>query len=200
MATTDTEVSNYSIAALGQGKTIADLETEASAEARACRRFFADARDLTLSAYQWPFATKYATLGLVEEDPTTEWAFSYRKPSDCIHIRRILSGSRNDTRQSRVSYELVGDDAGALIYTDMEDAVLEYTKRVTDIGQWPAGFSLAFGYKLAALIAPSIMGTASQKRQEMDGMFAVAISQEAARAVNENQPDEDPQSEFERSR
>jgi hypothetical protein len=78
MATSKTEIVNYSLRHLGQGKTIADLDTEFSAEAKACRAFFNEARDMTLSAYHWSFASKYATLGLVAEDPTTEWAYSYR--------------------------------------------------------------------------------------------------------------------------
>lgn len=200
MATSNTAVANYALRHLGQGKTIAALDTESSAEAKACRAFFDEARDVTLQTYMWPFATVYVALGLVEEDPTSEWQYSYRYPSNCLHVRRILSGSRNDTRQSRISYEIAQDDTGRLIYADQEDATIEYTKREDDVSLWPADFTLAFSYKLAALIAPSIMGTASQKMREMEGMFDLMISRAAAREANEQQQDEEPLSEFERSR
>src|SRR5665648_440114 len=93
-----TEICNMALGHLASGKEIANLETERSAEAIACRRFFDSARDAVLRDFSWPFATKIKALSLIEEDPNSEWAYSYRYPTDCLNFRRILSGTRTDTR------------------------------------------------------------------------------------------------------
>src|SRR5688572_11149621 len=108
----ETEIANLALSHLGVGKEIANLETERSQEAVACRRFYDTARDATLRDFSWPFATKIAVLGLIEADPNDEWDYSYRYPSDCLQLRRILSGVRNDTRDSRVPFKLAHDDSG----------------------------------------------------------------------------------------
>src|SRR5438046_2758921 len=91
-----TEIANMAISLIGIAKEIANLDSENSAEAKACRRFFANVRDTVLGDFPWPFATKFATLSLVQTDPNDDWGFSYNYPSDALKIRRILSGIRND--------------------------------------------------------------------------------------------------------
>src|SRR3990167_2163908 len=128
----EVEICNMALGHLGVGKEIANLETEKSTEASLCRRFYANTRDEALRDFPWPFATKLAALGLIEEDPNDEWGFSYRYPSDCLRLRRLLSGLRNDTRQSRAPYKIGKDDQGRLLFADLEDAEAEYTARITD--------------------------------------------------------------------
>ena len=115
---------------IGSAKDIANLDTDKSDEARACRRFFDVARDATLRDFAWPFAQRRAALGLIETFTDGEWTYSYRYPSTALKLHRILSGIRNDNRQSRASYEILKDDDGRLIYTDMENAEVEYTEQV----------------------------------------------------------------------
>ena len=70
---TETQISNIAISHLGIGLEIQNLETENSAEAKACRRFYETSRDAVLGDFEWPFATKIIELNLVEEGPNTEW-------------------------------------------------------------------------------------------------------------------------------
>ncbi len=194
---TSTEIANLALSHLGAGVTIADLDTEDSAEARACRAFYAQARQQTLRDFAWPWATKFADLGLLEEEPTDEWDYSYTYPSDCLRMRRILSGSRNDSRQTRVAYRVVYGTAGAEIYTDMEDAVVEYTQDITDTDRIPSDATMAISLRLAAYIAPRVTGGDPFKmgaRAMQLYMAELAIAR--ANAVQDEQAEEPPESEF----
>lgn len=197
----DTEIANLALSHIGIGREIAALETEASEEAAACRRFFTTARDATFRDFPWPFAREFFTLGLVEEDPNDDWGYSYRYPSDCVQIHRILSGVRHDDRQTRVSYNVGQDSDGLLIFTDEEDAKIEYTKRVTDVERYPPDFIMAFSFRLAHLVAPRLTGGDPFKVGERAlQMYLFEISRAQASSVNEQQVDEDRTSEFERTR
>src|SRR5688500_15854934 len=130
---TETELCNLALSHLGIGKEIANHETETSAEARACRRFLEVSRKATLSDFGWPCAARIATLTLKEEDPNEEWAYSYNYPAECLKFKRILSGTRNDTAQTRVPYKIANETEGTVIYSDAEDAQAEYTIDISDI-------------------------------------------------------------------
>jgi hypothetical protein len=201
MASSKTEIVNIALSHLGVGSEIYNLDTDQSTEANAMRRFYESAKDEVLRDLNWPFSTVFASLALVEEDPTEEWSYSYRYPSDALKIRRVLSGLRNDTRQSRVPYKLGQDSSGLLLYCDIENAEIEYTKREDDTSLYPVDFTLALSYKLAFYTAPRLtkgdpFGLANRAMQ----MYNVTIAKAANNALNEEQVEENPDSEFIRSR
>jgi hypothetical protein len=152
----ETAICNLALGHLGISTEINNLSTERSAEASACRRYFSTAKDASLRDLRCPFATKFKTLSLVENNPNQEWSFSYRYPSDCLFFRRILSGTRNETSDTRVPYKIASDEIGKLIYTDRHNAECEYTKIVDNQMLWPDDFILAVSYLLASLIAPRL--------------------------------------------
>lgn len=200
MAST-TSIANMALSHLGSGKEIANLDSERSQEAEACRRFYDTALEATLRDYPWPFATKIATLGLVEEDPNEEWAYSYRYPSDALKIRRILSGNRNDNRQSRIPMKISWDDDGQLLFCDVEDAEVEYTFLNEDTGHYPPDFVLALSWRLSFYIAPRVTGGDPFKLQErMYVLYTAEMTMAKANAVNEQQDEEPAESEFIRAR
>lgn len=201
MASSTTEIANLSLSHLGIGKEIGNLDTERSEEAAACRRFYDTARDATLRDFPWPRFTKFVTLALVETNPTDEWVFSYRYPSDCLELRRVLSGIRNDSRQSRVPYKIGQDVTGHLIYTDQADAQVEYTALISTVERYPSDFVLAFSFRLASLVAPRLTGGDPFKvGQRALELYMFEISKARATAVNEEQAEEDVDSEFVRVR
>lgn len=198
-----TEICNIAISHLGIGKEIANISTEQSDEANACRRFYDTARDAALRDFPWPFATKIVSLSLIEtfSGGTYEWTYSYRYPSDCLDAKRIKSGQRNDTRQSRVPFKILKDSAARIIYTDEENAELEYTQRVEDPSFYPPDFIMAFSFRLAAYIAPRLTkGDPFQLRRQAMEMYDLEISRAKAGSTNEEQPDQLPNSELERAR
>lgn len=197
----NTEICNIALSHVGVGKSIANLDTEQSQEAVVCRVFFETVRDAVLRDFAWPFASRTVAVGLIEEDPNDEWDYSYRYPTDCLSIRRVLSGVRNDTHQSRVPYKIAQDDDGRLIYCDTEDAEIEYTVRAEDPELYSPDFVMALSFRLAFYIAPRLtggdpFGLGSRALK----MYEYEISKAKASAANEEQYDNLPESEFIRTR
>lgn len=196
-----TEIANLALSHLGVGKEISNIETDRGQEAQVCNRFYTICKELVLGDYSWPFATKFQTLALIEEDPNSEWAFSYRYPSDCLFFRRVLSGVRNDTRQSRVPYRNAYDSTGRIIFCDVEDAEAEYTINISDTTFFSPSFVMALSFRLATYIAPRITGGDPFKlgAKAME-MYMLEISKAKAIASNEEQAEEEVQSQFIRDR
>jgi len=113
-----TEIANLAISHLGIGKEIQNLDTDNSEEAVACRRYFETSLKAVFRAYNWSFANRIATLNLVETNPNNEWTYSYRYPSDALKLIKIQSGTRIESKGTRVVYKLSGDDTAKLILTD----------------------------------------------------------------------------------
>lgn len=192
-----TEICNQALRHLGVSKTIANIDTEQSSEANTCRAFYETVRDATLRDFNWPFATKFEDLGLVEENPNDEWAYSYRYPSDCLNLRRIVSGNRNETAADRIVYKISRDDSGRLIYTDQQDAAIEYTMRVTSTEEFTPDFVLAFSFNLALFIAPQVTaGDPFKMGDRAERMYNFLMTKAQAQAANEEQPDALPDADY----
>jgi len=197
VAASETVIANLALAHLGNKDAIGTLETDTSREAEVCRTFYDTARDELLRVFPWPFATKFAELTEVEEDPTDEWAYSYRYPSDCVYVRRIFSGERNDDKSSRIAYKIGADGSGRLIYCDQDDAELEYTFRNEDTTDYPDDFTMTLSYRLAAYMAPQLtQGDPFGLRDFCYKKYLEALMTATSGAYMEEQPDEPPESEF----
>ncbi|MHB1098093.1 MAG: hypothetical protein ACYCZR_00935 [Burkholderiales bacterium] len=201
MAVTDVQICNMALGHLGHTKFIATL-AERSLAANLCDLYYEPARDFALEDFPWPFATKYLTLGLVEDftDDTNphDWNYSYRYPDDCVFARRLVT-SLGRTNPTPPPFKVGADAQGRLIYTDEADAVLEYTKLVTDTNLFPSVFAVATSWYLASLIAP---GLAKDRKQAMGALqvYEVLKSQAQAQQLNEQQQSVEPESEFIRAR
>jgi hypothetical protein len=197
----DTEIANLALSHLGVGKEISDLTTERSQEALVCKRFYEIAREATLRDFPWPFATRFVSATLIEEDPTDEWGYSYRYPANCLRIRRILSGIRNDNRQSRAPYKLAQDDNGKLFYCDIDEAEIEYTVNEDNEDMYDSDFIMAFSLRLAAYIAPRITGGDPFKLGERAmQLYLFELNSAKNNALNEEQVEQDVESEYIRAR
>lgn len=194
------EICNMALSHLGQEKGIASF-VERSAAANACSQFYQITRDMVLRAFPWPFATKIQALALVKKNPNDEWGYSYRIPSDCLQTRKIQSGCRNDDKSTRIRFRISSDDTGGLILTDKEDAILEYTQKITDSQRFSPDFTIALSRLLAFHIAPRIIGQDPFKLGEKSiSVYESMIGQVEAKAYDEEVDDEMPDSEFIRER
>ena len=197
----NTEIANLALGHIGVSKLIANLDTEQSQEASASRRFYDIALKEVLRDFKWPFATRIEALALIEASPNTEWDYSYRYPSNCIALRRILSGTRNDSRQTRVPYKIAFDASGRIIFSDESTASIEYTYYITDPSYYPSDFIMAFSHKLAALLAPQLTGGDPFKLGEKnEELYMYHLQKASKNAFNEQQDDEEVDSEFIRVR
>jgi len=181
------QIWNMAISHLGISKEIAS-ETEQTAEAKACRRFYETTLKNVLKDHSWPFASKIATLNLISTSPNTEWAYSYRYPTDCLFFRRILSGNRNDTPATKVPYAISQDASATVIFTDATNAVAEYTRNVSDESFFSSDFETAVSYRLAYYIAPRLTaGDPFNLGQKALQTYQLELSRAVANSFNEDQ-------------
>lgn len=196
---TAVEVCNESLLYVGHGQTINDLEEE-TMEARACKVYYAKARDALLQALWWKFATKRAVLAELDDEERSGWDFVYEWPSDCLTPRRIWNGQRVPAANNKIPFDVESMSASGLvsdrcILTDEEDAELIYTAQVTAVSLFPPLFVEALAWALAsklALILPIKPGVAAAMKSEA----GVALRMAAAVELNASQEDVAPPSEF----
>lgn len=197
----EVEICNLALSHLRIAPGISSLE-ERSEEARTCSLFYEQVRDEVLREFPWPFATRIVALALVEEQPTSEWAYSYRYPTDCLQARRVVSGAgRIETRATRVPYRLASDDAGPLIYADQAEAEVEYTARIDDPTHYAPDFVQAVALLLAFYIAPRVTsGDQFKLGDRALGMYRVKLHEAEANALEEEQPDPPAEGELTQAR
>lgn len=198
-----TEICNNALIRLGVTKLIANVDTENSNNARAFRAIFDGERDFVLADFPWAFAKTYEALGLVdgsETEPTNyDWRYAYRMPADCATPRRL--STTRDGRQSATppAWEPGQDSDGLLIFTDEEDAVLEYTALVTNVGRFDPIFRSALAWRLAkSLAAP--LSRIKDIVQVCNNQYEIEIDKARSRSLNARQSDPPLPSEFERAR
>lgn len=182
-------VSICNLALTNVGKDSISAIDEASAEARACRRFFDQTLDVMLCSYPWTFARAALSMAAVENDKSGLWAYAYAKPADCLKIagvRREYAASQDVPYRSGFSfssqsiglYELGGQN----VYCNLSPAILLYTRRVTDPTKFTPLFVEALSWQLAARIAMPLTRdpkTRSDAWQTAQTMQAAAISADA---------------------
>lgn len=188
MGYSSTEIANMALSHIGSGISIEALDSDPSPEADACRVFFDNVFGTMLEDFDWWFCRKIVALGPVAVAPNKEWGFSYRWPSDCKKLLRILSGLRVDDESSAIDHVGGVDDQGRLIFTDQPNAEAEYTFRPENTGHLPDYFVEAFSFKLAQRIAPRIIredpfGMAAKMERE----FMLALDRAKVRAVEDEQ-------------
>lgn len=195
------DICNMALSHLGIGKEVADVETDRGEEAKAFNRFYQITRDELLEKFAWPWATVTADLGLVEEDPTDEWKYSYRYPSNALKLRRIQSGNRVDNLDSRIPFRISRDSTGKLLYTDMQDAVIEYTFRETDPGRFSSLFVTGLSFILAFKMSPRLTkGDPFKLGNRAFESARLWLGMAEASAANEEGQEKEPESELIRSR
>lgn len=198
MADSDVTICNLALSHLGDSKGIASL-TERSAAARACSLWYEQTRDELLREFPWPFAARRGSLALVAQLTGAEWGYSYRVPTNTLAIHRLLppSGMRIPSSMNRVPFLVESDATGAILYTDLESAELEYSIRITDPLQFPPDFVQLLALKLAANMAPTLTaGDPNRYGLRALELYERQLGKTKATALNEAAPDAPVDSEF----
>ena len=192
-----TEIANRALGHLGIGQNIGNLDTSKGADAEACRDFFDIAANDLQRDLPFAFSTKRQLLGLITEEPNDEYNYEYQYPSDCIFAGRINSARITDTEQSAVHYKIMRGSSGKVIWTNCEDAELEYQFLETDSSRYDVDFVLTLSYHLAGLIAPLLTGgDPFGLGQKATDNYEAQRRKAFANALNEQQEEPRPQSEF----
>jgi len=199
------DIWNQALGLVGVDGEIQDPDADADAPATACRRFWVTVRDQVLRDFPWPKLKTTEDLALVEADPNDgiEWAFSYAQPANCLAIRRLLNGStRIDNEATVVPYDVgrKASDGSVIIFTDLEDAQIEYTFHETDTSRYDADVVMAMALLLAASIAARFGPEAVKLGDRALRLYEWRRGTAQANAMNEKQPDLPTGSSFERAR
>lgn len=189
MAYSIVAICNLALMRLGVSRLIDALD-EGSTESALCDQVYENVRDEVLRAFEWPFAAAEEELGLLEEEPTDEWAYSYTVPSDCVAVRRLVDGTRVAT--NTIPYAIVEGTGGRVIHTDQAEAVAQYTRRVTDPAQFTPDFASLLAWRIASEVGLPLIRDA-RLAERAEGRYLVALSRAQSAASREREPDDDPE-------
>lgn len=204
----EVDICNIALARIGDTATVASLyPPEGSAQAEHCARFYPIARDAILEMHAWSFATRRATLPLLNVT-MPPWKYVYQMPGDVINVLAVIPTDVNNDYATLAAYpsqygfnpEII-PAAGSyvpqdyhietlangtqVICTNQENAVLRYTFQVSDTGKFSPLFTNALTWLLASMLAGPIIkgdqGAAEGKRcyQMFQAHFVEATQSDA---------------------
>jgi hypothetical protein len=188
-----TQIANMALSRIGVSKLIANVATETSREAIQSRLLMDEDIRYVLRDFPWPWATQYATLALVagtsSENAVSDWRYAYRYPTDCLFARRIVIPTVGRRDANPPPFRIGRDSQGKLIYTDEEDAELEFTADITSTEEFDALFVSMLAWKHGAALAPSLSRIKGMAESAMQ-MYELDKAKAQSRALNEGQQSE----------
>lgn len=193
------DVINKALGHLGITQVVEDLAEE-TRERQTADVYYEDDLAATLRSFPWAFATKYLALTLLDGTQSTpineDWVYMYRYPVDCLMARRLVrdgtgrqfDGAPPTFREGRG--EIAVDEQGKVIFSNFEDAILEYTSGESGVEcLGDSLFKEAVSWRLAWHMAPGL-GRDRKKADECYAMHVRALKIAEAYAANEQQQEQ----------
>ncbi len=184
------EICNLAIINLGHGTTISDFPPgDISDESTHCEALYEQTRDAVLAAHDWNFANKRIVLAGLGSPPS-DYLYRYQFPTDCLTARHLLApvkGAEPAPFRVASSEDRSGNDI-TVILTDVKNAELSYTAKITDPNRFPPLFIDALSWLLAARLAPALTKK-KEKHHECLSIYQSIIAE--ARAVDSAEGEED---------
>lgn len=208
MPSIEAGICNTALLRVGQQQGITSLGDN-SPQGKACNKLWDIARDATLEAFAWPFAMRRRALKAITDGERGAWAYAYALPTDCIAARHLDVADEdnplgayntNPGESEQLVFRLEGDSTyGVVLLTNVENAVLVYTAKVTEPARWSPMFRDAMAFRIAADLG---FGLAKSERKgfAMLQAFERSIRLAAASAFNQERKEEAPESELITSR
>ena len=211
----EVDICNMALSELGDQATVSSIDPpEGSAQAGKCARWYPICLDLMLEAYEWTFARRRESLALLDQTVST-WRYVYARPANCVKAWAVLPpDALNDYSvgfpQPNSPYtgmpvdrlidagaqyvpqdfaQEIDSDERPIILTNQENAVLRYTKRITDTTLFTPLFTTAFAKLLASYLAgPIIKGDAGRDAAaKLYAEFMSAVGKASAADANAQQ-------------
>jgi len=200
-----TGICNLALGNLGISQFIGNI-SEQSTEARTCRVYYDQALNRVLEEFPWSFARSYMDLQDIGTPPS-KWQYRYRYPNDCVFVRAVTPrGALLQIEDyfnpyllqfyNRQDFEIVEDQVndGLAICTNIAEASVTFTKRITSTPMFSALFLDALSWSLARDIA-SPLSAQNAMAEKANQAYTQTLLKAAARSLNEGK--EVPQSESE---
>jgi hypothetical protein len=129
------------------GSPIASFE-DGTAEADTCEAMYEDVARASLTNTRWRFATNQSLLTRVVTPPIGRFSAAYQLPSTMLMLNALT------VNDMPIEYDIYGDKA----YCDAapnDDVIADYIFRTVE-ANWPAYFTIAVEFSMAAILAVSV--------------------------------------------
>jgi len=188
MPLSEVQIANMALHHLKVKRQISAL-TDDTVEARAVNLFWETARDDALSAADWSFARRRATLAQDSAAPPSEWGYAYLLPDDFLVARFIEDGVKVRHHANEIKFRVERPTDSLVLYTDAASAVLVYTAQYKPVAYWTSSFVSLMARSLASEMASGLVDTARKRVAFDEYRFARA---EAARLDSEQEVQGEP--------
>lgn len=185
------QLCNMALSHIGSEARVSSISPpDGSVEAGHCATFYDVARTEMIEPGNWRFVLSRAPLAQTTNE-STAWTYAYALPSDCLAPKRVLRPGVSVTVFTRddAGYSPNDDDSadfaveGDVLYSNEPDAVLVYSRDVTDSTKFTPSFTSALSYLLASYLAgPIIKGNEGTQVGDAMRERAMALAAIAATA------------------
>lgn len=155
------DIANLALGRLGTSVGITDYLGDTTAQAKIVRRHFRMSLDTLLEKHEWNFATKTAALTLISEDTEEILRYLYQVPSEALVVRQVSEAKKfppfEQYEDEKVRWEQLYSITGVRIRSNIKDAHVKYTVRLSEDLTFPNHFGRALAAQLALDIAPSMV-------------------------------------------
>jgi hypothetical protein len=196
MAASDVVICNLALNHFGSDALLSSINPpDGSVESGYCARYYPVARQELLEMQPWSFAKTRVALSALSTNPSSVWTYAYSAPSDMIQPQRILTTSTLDVygffpfggllRADEAALfsergSAMFDNENGVLLTHEPNAVLLYTRDVTDTSKFSPGFTVALSYLLASyVVGPIVKGDAGATASSKLRSIASAKAREA---------------------
>lgn len=118
------------------------------------------ARDYVLKDFDWNFASTFKDLSLIDKDNilsnVSNYEFCYSYPNNCICARDLFIKGSYILNKFCV-HCLESNEK--VIFTNAPEAVLRFTRRISNENYYSPEFSMALAYYLASLTSNVVVGS-----------------------------------------
>ena len=174
---------------------IADINDDSSLSARHCKRLLPAVISDLLEFHDFDFATTRVALASTYNQRAGEWAFAYALPADMRAPKQIVPHYENAggypvsfagmsvTGQAQSAIEYVIADN--LLYTNLENAWLEYSRDNVPVTRFPSLFARAVALEMASRLVMPI-NPDSKRKEELVRQAEIAKARAVAADANRN--------------
>jgi hypothetical protein len=192
------DICNLALAHIGESAAVQSISPpDGSAQSLLCVQFYNRAVDELLEMHAWSFATARVALTTTPSNEVDGWGYSYVYPPSVLKTLQVIPEGMKDryvdqTTREPYEYTIEQNAAGSMVlYTDVEEAELRYTKFVYTPGYYPPLFITSLSWMLASKLAGPILkgdvGAAEAKRCLQ--MVQFYIGKAAASDANQRRTD-----------
>jgi hypothetical protein len=159
-----------------------------SQAARDCALFYPINKNVVLRDHEWNFAHKRKTMTAftIPTDYLGKYSYAYLLPADCLKPRRVYAPSGTTDEPFEI---MRTPTLEKVIFTDVAEAILSYTMKVTDASWFDDEFVNALGLLMGSTLAIPL--TKSKKAADvLTKQYYLALPQAEVSNKKEDKPED----------